>query len=499
MTTPTIVDLPPELLEAQQRWLALGQERNGRVQQDALYASEFAAPFARLFAQLPLHGAPAGLERPRALVSVLGFSWQPVALMAAWARPERLLVLGSDDSLKVKIGEEGVLSIVARVAGISRDVIESVRVGDPGEEDIYRAVRDFLRRSEIPPRQVFVDPTGGKKSMSASAALAGFLAGAPLVYVDYDRYDGPNRIPVAGAEYPRLLRNPLEVLGDLEMRDIFGAFNRSDFQEAERLAKRLVERLYEPREAECLMKLARGYGAWDRFDFLGARQALVEARVALDRFDGQRAWVWGGAADEVLDGNLRALDALAQIQKQPNHLNDGAPLLVWYLAAARRLLDTGKPSLAVLLTYAAVERYVDLCLWIDFRLDDEAPDYAYVEARLVRAKYDEAGRWLFGKDYKSRDLDGPLMFANGAQLLAALAPERLALNELGPLKGLASARNKCEYEHGFLPKTPRQDDVKQYLARATEVIARACGGKDALERKLHEFEFPKLPDQASES
>ncbi len=499
MTKPTIVVLPPELLKVQQCWLALGQEKNGRAQQDALYAGEFAVSFARLFAALPLHGAPAELERPRALVSILGFSWQPVALMTAWARPERLLVLGSDESLKVKVGEEGVLSIVARIAGISRDAVEAVRVGDPGEEDIYRAVRDFLRRSGIPPRRVFVDPTGGKKSMSASAALAGFLAGAPLVYVDYGEYHGPNRIPVAGTEYPRLLTNPLEVLGDLEMRDIFGAFNRSDFQEAGRLAERLVERLYEPREAECLVKLARGYGAWDRFDFPSAHRALGEARGVLDRFAGQDAWAWKGAVRKVLDGNLRALDALAKIQKQPERLDDGVPLLAWYLAAAPRLLDAGKPSLAVLLTYAAVERYVDLCLWIDFGLDDEKPDYGLVAERLDRAKYDEAGRRLFGNDYKPRELEGPLMFANGAQLLAALAPQRLALTDLGPLQGLSSARNKCEYEHGFLPKTPSQDEVERYLAKATEIIARACGEKDTLERKLRDFEFPKLPYQHSVS
>lgn len=491
MTKPTIAVLPPELLKVQQRWIALGQEKNGRAQQDALYASEFAASFARLFAALPLHGARAGPERPRALVSVLGFSWQPVALMAAWCKPERMLVLGTDDSLAVKVGEEGVLSIVARVAGISRDAIEPVGVGDPGEDDIYRAVRDFLHKSGIPPRRVFVDPTGGKKSMSASAALAGFLAGAPLVYVDYGEYHGPNRIPVAGTEYPRLLTNPLAVFGDLEMRDIFGAFNRSDFQEAERSAERLAQRLYEPREAECLVKLATAYGAWDRFDFGGARQALGEARGALDHFADQGAWAWAAAIREVLDGNLRALDALAKTQKQPERIEDGAPLLVWYLVAARRLLDAGKPSLAVLLTYAAVERYVDLCLWIDFGLDDEKPDYALVAERLNRAAYDEAGRRLFGKDYKLRDLDGPLMFANGAQLLAALAPERLALDDLGPLKGLSSARNKCEYEHGFLPQTPSEVDVERYLAKATEIVARACGG-EILEATLPAHRFPKL-------
>lgn len=492
MTTPSLAALPPQLLEIQRRWLALGREKDGRAQQDELYARKFAEPFARLFSGLPLHGAPPDMPRPRALVSVLGLSWQPVALMAAWCRPERMLVLGTEDSLALSSGGEGILSVVARVARIPRDGIEPVRVGDPGEADIYRAVRDFLRQSGVPPREVFVDPTGGKKSMSTSAALAGFLAGAPLVYVDYGEYHGPNRIPVAGTEYPRLLVNPLEVLGDLELRDIFGAFNRSDFQEAGRLAGRLAARLYEPREAECLAKLARSYGAWDRFDFGGAREALGEAQNFLDRFANQGGWAWAPAVRAALDRNMQALDALASIQKQPERIEDGVPLLVWYLAAARRLLDAEKPSLALLLTYAAVERYVDLCLWIDFGLDDERPDYSRVGKWLDHEKYNEAGRRFFGNEYKPRCLDGPLMFANGAQLLAALKPERLKLEDLGPLKGLSSDRNKCEYEHGLLPQAPSREDVKRHLEKACEIVARVRGGKEALEKPLEGCRFPKL-------
>jgi CRISPR-associated protein (TIGR02710 family) len=474
------------LLEIQRRWLDL--PRNG---QDELYAKEFAGPFARLFADLPLHGAPAAMPRPRALVSVLGLSWQPVALMAAWCKPQRMLVLGTEESLKLAPADEGVLSLVARVAGVSRDTIEHVRVDDPGEADIYRAVRDFLHRSGVAAREVFVDPTGGKKSMSASAALAGFLAGAPLVYVDYAEYHGPNRIPIAGTEYPRLVTNPLEVMGDFELRDVFGAFNRSDFQEAERLAERLAKRLYEPREAECVARLACGYGAWDRFDFGAARQALGEARDMLDRFANQGRWAWAPAGRAALERNLPALEALSQIEKQPDRIEAGIPLLVWYLAKARRLLDAGQPSLAVLLTYAAVERYVDLCLWIAFGLDDEKPDYSRVAERLDRTKYDEAGRRLFGNDYKPRDLEGPLMFTNGAQLLAALAPQRLDMSDLGPLKGLSSVRNKCEYEHGFLPQVPSRKDAGGYLDKAREIVARLRGGQD-LQRMLDDHSFPTL-------
>lgn len=130
--------LPEELRKVQQRWLTLA-----RKDQDELYAEEFAIPFARLFSQLPLFGAPASLVRPRALASLLGFSWQPVALMTAWCHPERILVLGTAESLKMKVAGEGVLSVIARVGGIDSGEDREQAGGRPHEEDIYRPVREF--------------------------------------------------------------------------------------------------------------------------------------------------------------------------------------------------------------------------------------------------------------------------------------------------------------------------------------------------------------------
>ena len=486
---PQAAQLDEPLANVQQRWLALP-----RKEQDELYAAEFAPAFAPLFAELPLHGAPAGFERPRALVSVLGFSWQPVALMAAWARPDRMLVIGTKESLALKVAGEGVLTLVSRVSGVERDRIRSVEAGDPGEADIYRAVRDFLRTAGIAPRQIFIDPTGGKKSMSSSAALAGFLAGAPLVYVDYGEYHGPNRIPVAGTEYPRLLANPLDVLGDLELRDIFAAFNRSDFVEARHLAEKVAVRLYEPREAECLALLSSAYGAWDRFDFAGAARALVEARGQLERFSTRGGWSWAPAVLRAVEANTSAVEALIEAQKtdKPGSTEEGRVLLAWYLAAASRHLDAEKPSLALLLTYAAVERYVDLCLWVDFGLDDEAPDYQRIDNALDRERYEQAGRRLFGKSYRTRELDGPLMFGNGAQLLAALSPDRLNPADLGVLAGLSNARNKCEYEHGFLPTTPSPDEVRRYLDKARAIVARTFDGAVQLDDWITACRFPVL-------
>ncbi len=488
MTKPVLAVLPEDLVAIIKQWSELE-----RKQQDEFYAKHFASRFAPFFADLPLHDAPQDMPKPRALISVLGFSWQPVALMAAWCKPDRMLVIGTKDSLKLTPGNEGVLSLIARVAGIERDIIVSVEVGDPGEEDIYRAVRDFVRQAKAASREVFIDPTGGKKSMSASAALAGFLVGAPLVYVDYGEYDDKKRIPIAGTEYPRLLTNPLDIMGDLELRDVFNAFKRSDFQEAERLGKRLAERLYEPREAQCLTKLAIAYGAWDRFDFKNALAALKDASIMLARFSMQGKWSWAQSVDGTIRNNISALEALVKIPPKPGDIENTLPLLAWYLSAAQRLLNAQKPSLAVLLTYAALERYIDLCLLVDFGLDDDNPDYKKLEGKLNQNKYNEAGRRFHLEKYSPRPLEGKLMFANGAQLLAALAPERLDMKkDFGQLKGLADARNHCEFEHGFLPKIVSTERVEPYIKKTQEIISRICGGEDNLQKVLENYRLPSF-------
>ncbi len=91
-----------------------------------------------------------------------------------------------------------------------------------------------------------------------------------------------------------------------------------------------------------------------------------------------------------------------------------------------------------------------------------------------------------------RELDGPLMFGNGAQLLAALKPERLDVGDLGVLTGLSNARNRCEYEHGFLPRVPTPDKVRRFLDKARVIITRVFDGERELDRWITACRFPIL-------
>ena len=481
--SPVIAVLDEELKRLQKEWLAATKDRR-----DAIYLQSFAPRFVPLFAELPLHDAPADLPKPRALISVLGFSWQPVVLLAAWAKPQRLLLLTTEETAGRPVGDETVTDLICRLAGVPKERIRQHIVGPPEEVEIYRAVKrvmdDLKARHGIEPREVYVDPTGGKKSMSAAAALAGFVAGCTLVYVDYAQYDPKARAPVPGTEYPRLLANPLEIFGDREMRDIFAAFSRGNYSEAAHLAERLAARLYEPREAETLKLLAEGYAAWDRFDFQAALNALEKAYQHAQRFGSRGRWHWIAAAIQQLEQNIKALRKLVAMSPKPTKLSDGLPLILNYLTTAERHLDAGKTSSALLLIYAAVERYACLCLADMFGLDPDNPDYSLLKDALDEERFHKIGRMLIGEGYERRDLsrERKLNYSLAVQLVATLAPDKISPNDLGTLKGLAHARNKCEYEHGFLPRPPYPETVRKFLQKATEIVSRCCDADDLRKR-----------------
>ncbi len=477
--------LDAELTAIVERWRTAD-----RREQDIIYAKEFAPGFVPLFAQLPLAGAPESLGRPKGLVSVLGLSWQPAALMSAWAHPERLLVLGTKESFAVEVAGRHVLELILQFSGLSAAMVEHRALESDDEAGIYREVRQFLDRHGYRPREVFIDPTGGKKSMSAAASLAGYLSGSPLVYVDYAQYQERNRIPLAGSEFPRLLANPLDVFGDIEKGRVFDAFDSGHFDEAEIRATELAGHLYEPRPAETLARAAAGYGAWDAFRFRDALATLREVQALLSKHDPQDRWHEVQDIRELLPAHLQHLEAVCAGGDTPETWQAGRCVLLNHLAAARRALAWKRTSVAVLLLYATIERMLNLYLRAHFGMRMEQPDFTAVDALIDRAEYEKAGA-LLGESSAWPPHEGPLMFASGLRLLAGLRPGLLSDSDLKTLRDLGNVRNTCEFEHGFMPRPPdrkRVDDLAKRVTRILEHVDDAWGGEDELAR----LRFPRL-------
>ncbi|HEY9871744.1 MAG TPA: hypothetical protein V6D08_21485, partial [Candidatus Obscuribacterales bacterium] len=98
---------------------------------------------------------------------------------------------------------------------------------------------------------------------------------------------------------------------------------------------------------------------------------------------------------------------------------------------------------------------------------------------------------MHGPNYQERVLDGALMFTSAAQLLATLKPECVAIDDLESLIALATARNQCEFEHGFLPQQPKPEKVRQWLDKAKEIIGRIAGPSE-LDAWIERCRFPQL-------
>ncbi|MCL6508235.1 MAG: hypothetical protein K6T59_14555, partial [Bryobacteraceae bacterium] len=306
------------------------------------------------------------------------------------------------------------------------------------------------------------------------------------------------RIPVAGTEYPRLLHNPLEVFGEREVERIWAALRHGGFAEAAHLAEELAARVYEPREPEALKFLAQAYRDWQEFRFQEAEGGLRRLKDHLDRFGPLKDWAWAPRLAAKLGEQVKVVGTLARLTQKVcagekfSSLTEGLPLILNHLAAAERALAFGRPSTAILLTYATLERYVDLCLWVFYGLEDENPDYG--KLTVDPAAYHQVGRALHGQNYQPRDLGGPLTLSVGLQLLATLKPELVPTEFFGPIKGLMTLRNRTEFEHGLCPQGVQADQVRKYLDKVKQIVAR--GGKKEnlpeLEQLLASYRFPLL-------
>lgn len=122
------------------------------------------------------------------LVSLLGFSPEPIILTAKAINPETHLILSNP----VK---PDIIQILDQY--LDKDY-KLVILESDDFTTIYRTIKESL--NDYPTRNITIDITGGKKSMVASAAIFGKDYGSRIVYVDFTKYLKDLRKPIPGTE-----------------------------------------------------------------------------------------------------------------------------------------------------------------------------------------------------------------------------------------------------------------------------------------------------------
>lgn len=133
------------------------------------------------------------------MMLTLGTSWQPLALSISALKPEKVLVMCTNDTIDL-------LRRLKEFTGLDNNNLKVVLVDRSESQDIYLAMRQAFHEWNAY-GEICVDITGGTKAMSSSAAMMGAVLGLDIYYVE-SKYLPLYRRPEPGSEYLKCLANP---------------------------------------------------------------------------------------------------------------------------------------------------------------------------------------------------------------------------------------------------------------------------------------------------
>jgi CRISPR-associated protein (TIGR02710 family) len=393
----------------------------------------------------------AGVERPAVdlLVSLSGFSPETTLLAFELLRPPRLLVISSENTRpKVDIIHEKLSGRLAFSQFEHRycDPVDPVEI----YEIVKKAVRP--RQTGEQPLKAIIDITGGKKVMSAGAALAASQLDLKMCYIDSD-FDPEMRQAIPGTERLCILPNPTELFGDKDMDAALGMFQSGVYSGAKVRFGELSESMSEPARARFLGDLAGLYQAWCDLDAVNLpdRADQVRRRLADPR---------SGVRPETARRLAEQLDFVEALVAK-----DGSALLLNFFLLGEHYMGLDRYDFAALLFYRTIEKSFSERLRRHYGgFDMDRPDYALLGSESdIAERYDAAARKVFGGD-RQVALPWKVALVEAVILLHVTGDRMLpvatinGLGGIGHLRKLVDSRNKSVLAHGAQSVTKKQCD-----------------------------------------
>jgi hypothetical protein len=172
-------------------WLTLAQTGNFDKAQQIYFENLFPAVIENFVESNELLLPKGGI-----LLSILGYSPEPIILTAKTIEPETHVIITTNSKSEGNDYLEKYLE----------SNYEMIYLNDESFTTIYKALKEQLILN--PSSQITLDITGGKKSMVASAAIFGKDYGCRIVYVDFKEYIKDLRKPLPGSEILNIVYDP---------------------------------------------------------------------------------------------------------------------------------------------------------------------------------------------------------------------------------------------------------------------------------------------------
>ncbi|MBO3735478.1 hypothetical protein [Glycomyces niveus] len=364
------------------------------------------------------------------LVSLSGHSPETTVVAFEMLRPERLLVLQSEAA-------EQSIDMIMKYASVPLSRLEPRRVDPNDPLSTYVHVKEAaerIRKRTGRDANVVIDITGGKKIMSAAAALAASQLDLQMCYIDGNRYDSSLRQPVPGTERLVLLPNPTEIFMEREMDKACTLLAYGDFPASHRRFAEIAEKTDRSSRARFGRDLAHCYSAWCNFDI---RKLQDRADALRKRLDDPRYQ----PPQQIRERIELQLGFLAALSADP----DGIHATLNYFLIACHYRGREQHELAAQLYYRTLEHLLGRSLndrAEGFRSD--SPDWTLLSDDRVELerRFRQIGRRVYRTD--DVPLPGRIGMMDAALLLHALDDPVMPAIGLGDERSIASLMRQAE-------------------------------------------------------
>jgi CRISPR-associated protein (TIGR02710 family) len=371
------------------------------------------------------------------LISLSGFSPETTLLAFALTRPSKLLIISSANT-KATINAiwrklEGQIDF-ADIRHVSCDPVDPTSI----YEIVRKEVGALLAGDQ--PLRAIIDITGGKKVMSAGAALAASQLDLPMCYID-STFDPEIRQALPGSEKLCVLPNPTALFGDKDMTAAMAMFRNGAYTGAHRRFEELSGSVSEPVRVRFLRDLAALYEAWCDLNVDGLPEHIARVR---DHLRTNRAGVDTKLVQRIT-AQLEFAESLAE--------RAGPAMLLNFFLLGEHYRDLGRYDFAALLYYRSIEKAFEEQLSSRFGLNLESPDYSALgDPADLEKRFAEFSDKVYGTSAPA--LPRKIALMDAMILLNLLNDSMLSslkwnkITAVQSLRGVVDTRNRSVLAHG---------------------------------------------------
>ncbi len=221
-------------------------------------------------------------KKYKGLILTVGAQGEQIKFTIDNIKPEYLGLIGTDTTQCKNIIDD--VSNYSKLP-ITRIKVEYVNDTPDQVKNIiqkFELIYNWMKSCGIKDEEIVVDPTGGRKWMSAGLYMISAFRGLVMIYVDAPYKDGkpdPENMKLVN------IGNAYDQTGFLEELKADKLFNEYNFTPAIGIYSFLSEKLSDPRKTEIKKLIAEGLNYYLQFSFEKAHNSLSEALRKINQFE----------------------------------------------------------------------------------------------------------------------------------------------------------------------------------------------------------------------